>query len=162
MRTVLVCLWIMLFTACASLSHRPTDLQPAVVLSTEQAPPQAKTEPLWSDCFDRALASAPGLVPRMAQDCCLSSRTDPDVLAWCQRHMSMLKDRDWGGDQDQDPLAVYHRWIRERFFCHMLKDQKARGNYPTTDAEVAVQCRLSDSIGTYFKPKPDSTAPPRQ
>ncbi len=152
MRLASTVVLVMSMSACASLSQRPTDLQPAVVIASEPAKPTAKQNGLWDGCFNDALAAAPGLVPRLAQDCCLSSRVDPDTLAWCRRHQ-----REVGSEstdlQDVASQIAWQRWNREALFCRQLKDLKVH-NYMDTnvnDTEIRIQCRISDVMGARFR-----------
>ncbi|MFA5185401.1 MAG: hypothetical protein WC551_02850 [Patescibacteria group bacterium] len=152
MRLASTVVLILSISACASLSQRPTDLQPAVVIASEPTKPAAKQHGLWDGCFNDALAAAPGLVPRLAQDCCLGPRANGETLAWCQRHAKMMESDTLDDGRDTTSTAEYHRWIRESSFCQKLKELKANGpSASVTDFDIGIQCRISDVMGARFR-----------
>ncbi|MDD5725899.1 MAG: hypothetical protein PHC53_00600 [Patescibacteria group bacterium] len=150
MRFALTVVSTLLLSACASLSQRPTDLQPAMVVAMEKSPPsKPRPEPQWDDCFNEALQASPGLVPELAQDCCRKTQVTTEVLNWCTRHAIAVRDFETKVDRRSD-FYLFRRLVWESDFCHLLMGLPRKGEeplaIPPTGIETTIQCKLSNSM----------------
>ncbi|MBI5654626.1 hypothetical protein HZC53_03175 [Candidatus Uhrbacteria bacterium] len=136
-------------SACASLSQRPTDLQPAMVVAMETSPPpKPRPEPQWDECFNEALKASPGLIPEQAQDCCNKTQAPSEVLKWCTRHA--LAVREFNEKYQTSEFYLIRRVAWEHDFCHLLMGLPRNGDtplaVPPTGIETSIQCKISNSL----------------
>lgn len=140
MRLVSICGCVFLLAACASFSRRPTDLQPAVVVPFSPAAADKRAALPWDDCFDRAIAAAPDLIPELAEKCCLISRLEQSE-SWCRRRKNMGCDPSFYGDSD----VPYRRMRCEVSNCQLLKSlQRFDPQAQVTNSEIEAQCRIAE------------------
>ena len=150
MRLASIVVSALLLSACASLSQRPTDLQPAMVVAMENpVPPKPRPEPQWDDCFNEALRASPGLVPELAQGCCTKTQVPTEVMNWCTRHAIAVKDFEAKADRRSD-FYLFRRVAWESDFCHLLMGLPRKGEeplaIPPTGIETTIQCKISNSM----------------
>lgn len=149
MRLASTCATLLLVSACAAFSQRPTDFQPAVVVAMESPPPpKPRPEPQWEDCFNGALKASPALMPDLAQACCDKTQAPADVLKWCTRHA--LAVREFDAKYKTSEFYLIRRVAWEHDFCHLLMGLPRNGDVPlvvpSTGIETSIQCKISNSL----------------